>query len=389
MDSGWWDTNPDRPTLWAWKLKVPGTATRMVHVRNPYYWKVDPEGNQLPYIDRITHDLVENPDMINFKAMTGEIDMQMRHILFANYTLLMENQEKGDYRVLKWRNAIGADPLIMPNQTCKDLVLRKLFENDKFRKALSLAINREEINELCYLGTAEPRQASIISGAPYYSEEWEKAYAEYDPKKANALLDEIGLKWDKDHKYRLRPDGKVLALTIEFTAAFGPWADALELIKGYWEAIGIKVAIKSLERSLRATRVASNEHQIAIWYMDRCSRWLASPTHILFGDWASDYAEWYSTGGKAGEKPTGDIARLYDLWDRIKTAIDKKERDRLAEEIIKLHTKNIWMIGTVGETIQPVVVKNNFRNVPKELIRDDILRSPGNAEPIQFFIKQK
>jgi len=390
MGEGWWDTNPDHPTLWAWKLKVPGTATRMIHERNPYYWKVDPQGNQLPYIDRITHDLVENPDMINFKAMTGEIDMQMRHIQFANYTLLMENRKKGNYRVLKWRDATGANPVILLNQTCKDPVLRKLFQNDKFRKALSLAINRDEINEFCYLGTAKPRQASIIPGSFCYSKEWEKAYAEYNPEKANALLDEIGLKWDKDHKYRLRPDGKPLALTIEFTPVFGPWPDACELIKGYWEAIGVKTVLKSEERSLYHTRVDANEHQVAIWTMDRASIWLSDPVWLLWaGEWASEYARWYSSGGKVGEKPVGDIAKLYKLWDKLKVTTDEKERERLGKEIVNLHIKNIWMIGTVGETIQPVVVKNYFRNVPEELIYSNPLMTPGNAQTSQFFIEVK
>ncbi|RLE09968.1 ABC transporter substrate-binding protein [Candidatus Aerophobetes bacterium] len=388
MGEGWWDTNPDHPTLWAWKLKVPGTATRMIHERNPYYWKVDPQGNQLPYIDRITHDLVEDPDMINFKAVAGEIDMQMRHIQFANYTLLMENREKGDYRVLKWKNDMGSDPTIYFNLTCKDPVLRKLFENDKFRKALSLAINRDEINEFCYLGTGEPRQESFISGTRYYSEEWEKAYAEYDPEKANALLDEIGLKWDKDHKYRLRPDGKPLALTIEFTPAFGPWPDACELIKGYWEAVGVKTSIKPEERSLFWTRIDANEHQVVIW-TGMCSAIVVENIGWLTGYTASEYDRWYKSGGEAGEKPTGDIAKLYELWDKLKVTTDEKERERLVKEIVNLHIKNIWMIGTVGETIQPVVVKNYFRNVPEKIICANPQQTPGNAQTSQFFIKVK
>jgi len=384
-------TNPDYPTLTAWRMITDPTATRVIMERNPYYWKVDPAGNQLPYIDRIALDLVENAEMINFKAMTGEIDMQMRHIQFANYVMLMKNREEGNYQILRWTDAVGAEPLIQLNQTCKDPVLRKLFQNDKFRKALSLAINRDEINEFCYLGTAEPRQASIISGGAYYDPEWEKAYAEYDPQKANALLDEVGLKWDKDHKYRLRPDGKILSLIIEFMP-WGPWPDACDLVKGYWKAIGIKVVLKSEARSLRETRMKANEHQVAIWHMDRCANWLLfKPVHMIFGieGWGTEYSRWYESGGKAGEKPAGDIARLYELWDKIKTATTEKERDRLAREVVNLHKKNIWMIGTVGELLCPVVVKNNFRNVPTELIKDSSLRTPGNANPVQFFIEQK
>lgn len=388
MGEGWWDTDPDHPTLWAWKVKVPGTATRMVHERNPYYWKVDPQGNQLPYIDRITHDLVEDVDMINFKAVAGEIDMQMRHIQFANYTLFMENQEEGDYRVLKWKNDIGGDPVIYLNLTVKDPVLRKLFENDKFRKALSLAINRDEINELCYLGTGEPRQESFISGTRYYSEKWEKAYAEYDPQKANTLLDEIGLTRRDAAGFRLRPDGKVLSVIIEFTSAFGPWPDAVELTKGYWEAVGVKTSLRSEERSLFWTRIDGNEHQVAIWG-GMCSAIVVENIGWLTAYSASEYDRWYKSGGEAGEKPTGDIAKLYELWDKVKVATDEKERDRLIEETVNLHIKNIWAIGTVGEIRQLVVVKNNLRNVPEELICANPQQTPGNAQTAQFFIKQK
>ena len=393
-DSGWWDENPDHPTLRAWKVTVPSPATRMVMERNPYYWKVDPEGNQLPYIDRIIHDTVSDIEMINFKAMTGEIDMQQRHILNQNYTLFMKNKGEGDYRVVKWTAGVGADPLIMININCPDPVLRKIFENDKFRKALSLAINREEINELCYLGMGEPRQASIISGAPYFSEEWEKAYAEYDPEKANALLDEMGLTNRDREGFRLRPDGKTLAVTIEFTPAFGAWADALELIKEYWKAVGIKVAIKSEERSLLWKRTQANEHEISVWYMDRQAAWLAAPQWIVpvgvaHCYWAPEYGRWYATEGKAGERPTGDVAKLQEIYDKIKVTADEKEREHLAKEIIKLHIKNLWLIGTVGELPRVVVVKNNFRNVPEKLIQDDPLRTPGNANPQQFFFKQK
>ncbi|HRR91843.1 MAG TPA: ABC transporter substrate-binding protein, partial [bacterium] len=162
-----WLQNPELPSLWAWKLTSAPTATLMVLERNPYYWKIDPAGNQLPYIDKITHELVQDPEMINMKAVQGDIDMQMRNIRLQNYTLLMENRDKGNYRVFKWTTASGADFMLEPNQNVKDPVLKKLFQDRKFRFALSLAINREEINQLVFLGLGKPRQASLISASPY------------------------------------------------------------------------------------------------------------------------------------------------------------------------------------------------------------------------------
>jgi len=394
--TAWFVTNPDCPTIQAWKVTVPPPAQRMVMERNPYYWKVDPEGNQLPYIDRIVNDMVEDAEMINMKCSTGVVDFQQRKLTMRNFSLFMEYREKGDYRVLKWIKTLGADPVIKLNLTCKDPVLRKLFEDDRFRKSLSLAINRDEINELCWLGQAEPRQASLSSGMPYYSEEWEKAYAEYDLKKANSLLDEIGLKWDKNHEYRLRPAGKTLAVTIEFTPAYPVWADTLGLVKDYWKEIGIEVALKPEERGLYMLRVQGNEHQIGIWIMDNQVPFLVGPRHLIPVETADthgllciEYARWYVTGGKAGEKPVGDVARLQELYDKIKLTVHEEKRRSLVEEIIQLHIKNIWMIGTVGEMPTPVVVKNNFRNVPETLLLENILGYVRTSNPYQFFIRQK
>jgi len=155
--------NPDLPVITPWKTKTPATEDPFVLERNPYFWKVDPEGNQLPYIDRISHRLVENPDMINFKAMTGELDMQFRHILYTNYPLLMNGREKGNYQVFKYTDDFETNMAIGINLNNKDPVLRKIVQDKRFRIAMSLAMNREEINELCYLGMCkEPRQV-----APY------------------------------------------------------------------------------------------------------------------------------------------------------------------------------------------------------------------------------
>ena len=381
--------NPDLPVIYPWKATNLPTATLQIMERNPYYWKIDPEGNQLPYIDRITHTLLGSAgETAVLKAISGEVDMQERGLVIDNYTLLMENRTKGNYRVLRWPQGTGASPAILLNQNVKDPVLRKIFEDRRFRIALSLAINREEINQLFYLGLGEPRQASIISGAPFYDPEWEKAYAEYDPKKANEYLDKMGLtKRDKDG-FRLRADGKTLILTIEYSGD-RPY---MEVIKKYWEAIGVKVFLKPLERSLYVTRAQAGEIEVGVWGFDRNVAILSDPGHLLGtvveAPWAPLYATWYNTGGRGGEEPKGDIKRIYELWDKVKSTIDEKQRDRYFKEIINLHKKNIWMIGIVGEVHQLIVAKNNFRNIPDGLLWDDNIRSPKNARPEQFFFKK-
>ena len=255
------------------------------------------------------------------------------------------------------------------NQNVQDPVLREIFQTPKFRYALSLAINREEVASLVFHNLGEPRQASLISGVAFYDPEWEKAFAEYDPERANKLLDEMGLTKRDEEGYRLRPDGKRFALIVEYSVT-APVVDVLEMVKQYWEKLGIKVILKPEERSLYMTRCEAGEPEIGVWSFDRCAAVLSDPGRLLGtvwdGPWAPLYARWYISGGKAGEEPPegSDIRRIYELWDKVKMTVDEKERDRLFREIINIHKKNIFFIGTVGEPIWPVVVKEYFKNVP-------------------------
>ena len=388
--------NPDCPRIWAWVITTPPPSPNVIVTRNPYYWKVDIAGNQLPYIDKIRFDIVENLEILNMRAMSGEIDMQFRNIMWTNYTLLMENKDKGNYRVLKWTSAEGSNALLMPNLNHKDPVLRKLFENIDFRRALSLAINRDEINQIAYLGMGRPKQAAVIPQSPYYKEEYEKAYAEYDPARASQLLDKIGLtKRDKDG-FRLRPDGKTLTVTLEYAPLFGPWTDVTAMVKKYWESIGIKTLIKEESRDLFNARAQAGELDIGIWTMDRCLTPLVEPLYWVPGmpsgtppNNANEYWRWYRTGGKEGEKPPEDIVKVYQLYDKAKSTPNEVARTNYTHEIMRLNAKNLWVIGIVGDLPQLVVVKNNFRNVPENAIQDWLQLTEGNTFPEQYFFKVK
>lgn len=394
-----WIQNPDLPNIIAWKPTNPPDSKVWIMERNPYYWKIDTAGNQLPYIDRITHELVTNAEMVTMKAVAGELDMQLRHVNFLDYTLLKENEKKGDYRVIKWIPALGADVGIFINQNIKDPVLKKLFTNIRFRQALSIAINRDEINQLIYHGVGKPRAATVIPQSPYYDPSVEKMYAEYDPVRANRILDEIGLKKRGPDGYRLRPDGKSLAVTIDVAPVFGPWVDVCEMIKGYWEKIGIKVAVNTIERALFYTRVHSGEFEMAAWNVDRASQpwaypcwWIPWTTESFFAPLTAVY---FNTKGKGGEAPpTEDLKKVRELYEKMMCSPDPTHRLKLAHEILRIHAKNCWVIGTVGLVPSAMcvgVVKNYFKNVPDEThgaVSDVMFLSPGNGFPVQFFIKK-
>ncbi|MGI6208234.1 MAG: ABC transporter substrate-binding protein [Anaerolineae bacterium] len=384
--------NPEQPHIWAWQpTRVPPDIPVLCE-RNPYYWKVDPEGNQLPYIDAVHFDIVENADLLNLKAVAGEIDMQFRHLLWTNYPLFIENAEAGDYRVMRWTLAEGSNVLLLLNHNHQDPVLRELIENRDFRIALSLGINRSEINELAFQGFGEPRQAALIPQSPYFKPEHATFYADFDPDQANQILDDIGLAAKDGEGFRLRPDGTNLSFVLEYAPVFGPWRDTVQMITDMWTSIGIRAIPKEEDRTLFDQRGTANERDIGIWTMDRCLTPLVEP--LWWGpllssayNWASEYAAWYNSGGKEGQEPPDDIRHQMDLYDRIKGA-RPDELPALAQEFFDNFSERLWVIGTVGVLPHVGVVKNNFRNVPEDAVSDWLQLTPGNTNVEQYFIRQ-
>lgn len=385
--------NPEVPVIYAWRVTRPSPAQPVVAERNPYYWKVDPEGNQLPYIDRVTHFIVENIEVLNLRAATGEIDMQLRHILIDNLPVFVENQERHDYRILMWQGADTANFLIYPNLFVEDEGLRALNRDVRLRRALSLAIDRDEINNLAYLGLGRPRQHGVIPQSQIYEEGVDQVDVERNLAEANRLLDEIGLTQRDSEGYRLRPDGTRLEITIDLTPVFGPWTKVAELIIDYWREIGIRARLNVMERSLFQERAASGSWQWAVWMSDRGLTPEVEPLFLLPGRGQTAYSpwmDWFTTNGARGEAPPegSPERRAYEIYAQVKATTDRDELVALMRELIRLNVENHWYIGTVGDMPHIVIVKNNFRNVPEMAVSDWLQKTPGNTWPEQYFIKQ-
>jgi peptide/nickel transport system substrate-binding protein len=387
-----WFLNPDLPVINAWKIEQPAPADPMVMVRNPYFYQVDTEGNQLPYIDRITHDFFDSDEVFNLWIAEGRIDMQMRHVAAANFTYYKENEAAGDYRVVLWKAA--STNALYPNINHSDPVLAELFDNPQFREALSIAINREEINELAYNGLLEPRQASPISGSPNYDLEFETRWAEYDPERANALLDELGLERGADG-IRMRSDGQPLVVSILHREQTGtPGADEMNLVAQYWGEIGLQVNQDVVERSLYEERVGNGEVDIGVWGCDRNSVVMADPGRYLGtiddGPWAPLFGHWYVQGPEKQLEPPEDhiIREIWSLWEQARVEPDETKRNGIFQELLNIHKEHPWMIGTVGESPALAIVSNKFRNFGEGFIADDTLRDSGSINPQQFWIQQ-
>ena len=385
--------NPDLPCLTAWKLVTAPPADPIVHERNPYYWVVDPEGNQLPYIDRIEHRYFESKETLNMWIVEGKIDFAIRHVDPVNYPLYKENEERGGYRVLNWKTAYTY--AVDPNVNCPDPVLAKLFDDVRFRHALSVAINREEIHEVAFGGMGIVRQASPVTASPLFDPEFASKWIEYDPDTANKLLDEMGLTERDAEGYRKRPDGKTLTIVIEHCYEAGtPGADMCEMIAKYWKDIGIKAIPKFVERSLYEEHAMSGNIQVGAWVTD-CSLIVPADPRVYLGTeicnpWAPLYALWLRTKGEKGVEPPADhpIRKLWEYWEKGSTAPTLEEAEEWFRKAMEVHKENVWMIGTVGELPQPVIAKNNLRNVPDGFTYDGALRSQRIAQLPQFFFKK-
>jgi peptide/nickel transport system substrate-binding protein len=390
---GWW-VNPDLPVVWAWRSTVPPPGDMIEMARNPYFWQVDPEGNQLPYIDKVTHRLYEDQQVFNMWLINGEIDMMQRHVSVGDYTLLKENEANGDYRVLEWKTAshVGMNP----NQTYTgDEWLAGLFSEVDFRHAVSIAINREEVNETVFNGLCEVRQISPVSGSPQFDAEFETKWIEFDPDGANELLDGLGLEWDADHKVRMRPDGKPLQVIIETSAAPGSTdLDAIQLTIGYLANVGIDATMNVVDRSLYTEHYNSGDVQIAWWGADRNALPMKDPG-IYLGTtrdrpWITLYALWYSTQGKEGVEPPADhpCREIWEIWERVQVMADFDEASAEFQKIVDIHKENVFNIGLLGECASLIVAKNNFRNIVGGYISDDPLRDVHLLKDPQFFIRQ-
>ncbi|MCB0065027.1 MAG: ABC transporter substrate-binding protein, partial [Caldilineaceae bacterium] len=266
---------PDMPTFGPWMLVEYQSGQRAAFERNPYYWKVDTAGNQLPYIDRLEVEITEgNPtEVVALKAIAGELDIQVRDLSLQDVPLVMENAEAGDYRVIMWNRGDFAWPWLILMYDYPDEGIVDLMYTQPFRQALSYAIDRDRINNITSLGLATPRQFALSPESPEFQSEagkaayqaWASSYADHDPDQAAALLDEIGVVDADGDGFRDRPDGTPLELIVDMSANDTKTIDAMDLIKEDWEAIGIKTALNPISGDVLNQRAQAGEIMIRAW----------------------------------------------------------------------------------------------------------------------------
>lgn len=382
------------PSLCAWITKVPAPAKRFVMERNPYYWKVDTSGNQLPYIDTVVHELQAEAKTIVLKAIAGEIDMQGRHLGgMQNSVLLLASAANGNFRLVPKTSTASVGVLLAPNLNHKDPVMREILGDPRFRKAISHAVNRAEINKIVCRGKGVSRQAAPLPESDFFSASYEKAYLEHDPAKAAAYLDEMGLKAGRDGK-RTRSDGKPVQMSLDVSISVPGWVDTAEIVASNMKAIGIETEVKSETMELFRQRTQNAAHEIAIWPGDGGIECLLEPRwYFPFNSESLNapmYAQWFQSGGKKGEEPPADIKEMMQTFNEILSTVSSERRKELFARILAMNEKNLYVIGLVHDPPDYYVVSKNMINVAKKDFQSWIYPNPGPINPEQFsFVAKK
>ncbi len=378
---GQWQADPNRPVLGGWIAKGALSKEMFVMERNPYFFAVDKDGNQLPYIDKITHRLFENTEVKNLWVTNGEIDMQARHMTIADLALYKSAEAKGDYKTVM---AISAGHTAMQlNLSTKNKLLNELFNQRNVRIAISHAINRDQVNQLVYNGLLKPRQYSPLPMSPQYYEKLSNAYIKYDVDTANKLLDEAGYAKKGADGIRLHKDGTTpISFIIEGTDQTGtPTEDAALLVSKDLAKIGIKATYKYAERALYTSHYQANEIEAAWWGGDRTVLPLVPEAIIFRGvqpdrPWCPGWGYWYLEGANnpnAVKPPEGHwIYNIWKIWDEeVAVQPDPVKQTEAFKKILDIWATELPYIGILGESPTPTIVKNGFKGYPAGMPNDD------------------
>ena len=364
--------NVDLPSLNPWVNTTPSPAQRHVFVRNPYYHRIDEKGQQLPYIDRVILTQVAT-NLVPAKSGLGEADLQPRYLNMRDYTFLKKNAKNAGVDVRLWESGSGSQIALYPNLNVNDNEWRKLFRDLRFRRALSLAIDREEMNQVVYIGLAKPSNNTIMERSTLFKPDYASRWAQYDPKLANKLLDEIGLINRDKQGFRLLPDRRLAAIVIESLSEETEDADALHLIGEYWKKIGIKMLVKPQTRENFRLRAFSGEALMTAYAGVVTAIPTPNTSPKEFAPTMQGGLQWPKWGmyveskGKQGEKCDMEAAcKLLDYVREWEIASDEAARRAAWEKILEANADEVFSIGTVNGISQPVVVGSKVRNVPKE-----------------------
>lgn len=384
------------PTLCAWEIVQPlGEGTRVVAERNPFYWKTDPDGAQLPYLDMVTFE-VANVEVMLLKASQGEFGMLDRHINTPdNKPVLAQGRDTGGYRFFD-KHALPNEMVITLNLTHPKQPLREFFANKDARIGLSHAINRPEIIDTIFQQQGEPWQAAPRRESPLFDEEFANQFTEYDPDLANEYLDRAGYAERDADGIRLDSAGNRIEFRTAFAIGVNPaWAGALDLVAQHWKNVGVIMRPNPLDRSIVTVRRDANEHDAYVWWVggdgsSAVGAMLAPDFYVPVtgeANYAVPWSRWYRNAGDPMEEPPPEVRQQLELYDKVKATLDPDEQMELFTEVLAIAKEQFYCLGIVSLPSSYGIVANTFHNVPKVMGETWRGVTPGRARPEQFFVE--
>lgn len=369
----------DFPNFMAWHVIDTPKEGLYKWERNAFYWKVDTDGNQLPYIDTLRFDYAASTEVTKLKIAQSELDIVGQHdVTMMEYPYYKENEPKANYMVGDYISCMGDRVTVFPYHTiADDPGLTEIVRDYRWAEALSMAIDREEINQIIFYGTAKMGQMSPMPASKYYKPEYGTAWANFDKDAANKLLDDMGLKKGADGM-RTRPDGSKLTYTIEHSGIrVGPAVPKIcEMISAYWRDVGIDASSKEIQDSLLVERKRNAQIQATVWHADRCTdmllhiepQWFIPTSDGGQGGPDAKWGQWYLAPDKKAEglvEPPDDVKKLLATFDQMTAAVDENERVKLGQTIFDYLQKNPLEIGLVLECPAPLLFNKKMKNLPK------------------------
>lgn len=364
-------TNPELPTLQPWYNSTYPPSERFIFKRNPYYHRIDRNGRQLPYINQVIVNIASGR-LIPAKTGADESDLQARYLRMDNYTFLKQAEKRNPFGVRLWKIGKGAHAALLPNLNITDETIRELVRDRRFRRALSLAINRFEINQVVYFGLARESNNTVLPESPLFRPKYQKNWAQFDLQQANALLDELGLEKRDDRGVRIMSDGRPLEIMIQTAGESTERTDMLELIHDSWLQAGIKLYTITSTREVFRNRIFAGEAMMSIWSglenglptADTSPEELA-PTSKYQYQWPK-WGQYYETSGQSGIKPQDPKAvELVELVKQWRRTPDKSGRERIWHRMLEIHSEEIFTIGIINSVQHPLVVNQFLHNVPQ------------------------
>ena len=394
-DNAFFQNSSKKPCLNAWMFTIaPGESTeRALAVRNPYYWKLDTEGNQLPYFERIAYQLVADPQVLLLKCMQGEIDMMDQYIATpTNKSVLYDAREKGKFGFYTLTSTEANVMCFIFNLNHNDEVKRKLFQTRDFRAAMSLAIDRQTLIDTVLVGQGAPAQPSIKPGDPLYNAQLATQFTEYDPVRANAMLDTLVPKRDAE-KFRLDEKGRRLSIIFELDQSRLVFLDMFQLIIPMFRAVGIDAQMRPMDRSLWETRVRQGRDFDATAHQFGANGGIAAmldPRYYVPTDSNAMYAPgwqlWYrDRSNPRAVEPPELTQKQMALYDKLIATADPAGQTAIMQQILQLAAEAFYVFGVSQPPDGYGIVRNNMRNVTKSMPNSFGWPTPAPTMPEQFF----